>query len=870
MAPRSPTKATSGQLSTRKGSKSPSPVKRKQSFSRSLSPRGKVDRSPTKLSSVARSLHSLDAVKKPPLAPPSQSSTATGFTSDSSPNLSARSMNSPRPPSPSPRPSSAFAGSSSPATARGLPNEKERVRVFVRMRPMRQGEGESTIRLEDESGKRLWLQGERLTGSSADQPAAVGGLLQFDFDGILHADIAQQSVYEAVARPLVDAATTGMQSACLMCYGQTGTGKTYTFGGGECIRVTELKPPSAVERVSPRLEDSKNPRGRAARQQQQQTDAELKAEAKREQKREAEAQRKHLSDQKAKAGVVGRSLKQVLEWAGPRGMRVSIAYVQVYMELLQDLLRPESTLSLREHPDLGVYLDGACWRSVTTVENACAQVAEADARRTTAFTRLNADSSRSHAVLLVSIRNPADSNAAAAAAASDAMLTPPPQLFTTRGGSALSADAEWASARGRLFLVDLAGSERTKRSGAMGERFDEACSINQSLTTLGRCIQALASAKSNSGKKGSGGAMPAPVRESKLTRLLSPCLGGATTSLVCCVSAAAADRYETLSTLEFGRNAMRVQLKPQTLQTVDYKALTIQLQAQLDERVLSRHEIEAEYEERVKDLEKGRRNAEAAKQTAELAHDRKAYAEREAVEKAAEVQATLQELQEMKESAAKTARASHDSRAAIIATADSLAEEVVRARRDRDEALNQLELLSSQISGGPVVGVRPDGGLMMMPKSSNGSGSDRPAEAAKVPEGASAVERECAGAIAELAAYRAQLERRKMRARAAAARGGLGTAGGDRTAAERAVGDRKALQAMRTTMIGAIGGFSELLATCVELTETQHPDQIGLTAEQLTLTEQVRAAQRLVHTLQETVQENTPSAFAGQDYFFDR
>ena len=81
------------------------------------------------------------------------------------------------------------------------------------------------------------------------------------------------------------------------------------------------------------------------------------------------------------------------------------------------------------------------------------------------------------------------------------------------------------------------------------------------------------------------------------------------------------------------------------------------------------------------------------------------------------------------------------------------------------------------------------------------------------------------------------------------------------------MGDRKALQAMRTTMIGAIGGFSELLATCVELTETQHPDQIGLTAEQLTLTEQVRAAQRLVHTLQETVQENTPSAFAGQDYF---
>ena len=39
---------------------------------------------------------------------------------------------------------------------------------------MRQGEGESTIRLEDESGKRLWLQGERLTGSSADNALSGG------------------------------------------------------------------------------------------------------------------------------------------------------------------------------------------------------------------------------------------------------------------------------------------------------------------------------------------------------------------------------------------------------------------------------------------------------------------------------------------------------------------------------------------------------------------------------------------------------------------------------------------------------------------------------------------------------------------------
>ena len=130
------------------------------------------------------------------------------------------------------------------------------MRVFVRMRPMRQGEGESTIRLEDESGKRLWLQGERLTGSSADQPAAVGGLLQFDFDGILHADIAQQSVYEAVARPLVDGDDRHAVGVPHVLRPDRYWQDVHVWRR-RALRVTERKPPSAVERVSPRLEDAR-------------------------------------------------------------------------------------------------------------------------------------------------------------------------------------------------------------------------------------------------------------------------------------------------------------------------------------------------------------------------------------------------------------------------------------------------------------------------------------------------------------------------------------------------------------------------------------------------------------------------------------
>ena len=43
----------------------------------------------------------------------------------------------------------------------------------------------------------------------------------------------------------------------------------------------------------------------------------------------------------------------------------------------------------------------------------------------------------------------------------------------------------------RLSIVDLAGSESTRRTGATGMRVKEAGNINNSLLTLGRCIEAM-------------------------------------------------------------------------------------------------------------------------------------------------------------------------------------------------------------------------------------------------------------------------------------------------------------------------------------------------------------------------------------------
>ncbi len=66
-----------------------------------------------------------------------------------------------------------------------------------------------------------------------------------------------------------------------------------------------------------------------------------------------------------------------------------------------------------------------------------------------------------------------------------------------------------------INLVDLAGSEKLSKTGATGDRFKEGCSINKSLTVLGKVISTLADKAMGKKKK-----MVVPYRESALTRIL--------------------------------------------------------------------------------------------------------------------------------------------------------------------------------------------------------------------------------------------------------------------------------------------------------------------------------------------------------------
>lgn len=172
---------------------------------------------------------------------------------------------------------------------------------------------------------------------------------------------------------------------------------------------------------------------------------------------------------------------------------------------------------------------------------------------------MNAHSSRSHAIMIIKIEK-------------GIQISPEKIKEIASTGSDILKN-ERVMTKSLLFLVDLAGSERIKKTGADSQRLVEAKKINFSLLVLGNCIKSLSDGK--------GGHVS--YRDSKLTRLLQESLGGnAKTSLIVTISPSSYNTDETISSLSFGQRAMKVTNKATVNKCVDYQALCIKLQEDLD------------------------------------------------------------------------------------------------------------------------------------------------------------------------------------------------------------------------------------------------------------------------------------------------
>ncbi|KAL9645016.1 hypothetical protein ABK040_004509 [Willaertia magna] len=253
-------------------------------------------------------------------------------------------------------------------------------------------------------------------------------------------------------------------------------------------------------------------------------------------------------------GIIPRSIRDIfrrIQLDNENEYTVKMSYIQIYMETIQDLLMPENkNLQIREDNESGVYIDGVSSKVIANVDEYIKLYTEGDINRVTALTKLNASSSRSHACLIVNIEKRKKIENNNVETLEDRKVT-----------------------RANLYLVDLAGSERLKKTEAEGIRKKEANYINLSLTTLGIVIHSLEVNNPH-----------IPYRDSKLTRLLQDSLGGnGKTRIIITVGPCSIHNQETITSLLFGQRAMNVKTQPKVNQAVDYKALSIKLQAQLEE-----------------------------------------------------------------------------------------------------------------------------------------------------------------------------------------------------------------------------------------------------------------------------------------------
>ncbi|KAJ6380823.1 hypothetical protein OIU77_029673 [Salix suchowensis] len=212
-----------------------------------------------------------------------------------------------------------------------------------------------------------------------------------------------------------------------------------------------------------------------------------------------------------------------------REFLLRMSYMEIYNEDINDLLAPEHRkLQIHESTERGIYVAGLREEIVASPQQVLDLMQFGESHRHIGETNMNLYSSRSHTIFRMIIES---------------------RDRTGDDDSSNSCDAVRVSV---LNLVDLAGSERAAKTGAEGVRLKEGSHINKSLMTLGTVIKKL-----SEGAESQGGHVP--YRDSKLTRILQPALGGnANTAIICNITLAQVHTDETKSSLQFASRALRV------------------------------------------------------------------------------------------------------------------------------------------------------------------------------------------------------------------------------------------------------------------------------------------------------------------------
>ncbi|EGZ10256.1 hypothetical protein PHYSODRAFT_522096 [Phytophthora sojae] len=382
----------------------------------------------------------------------------------------------------------------------------ERVRVVVRVRPpndreLQQNSCHHTLNVDDEGGQVFVCK--RKSDNEVDRE------LRYAYDRVFNEKADQGDVFDYL-RDGVQQVAQGF-NCTIFAYGQTGTGKTHTMLGNDLEHHLD---PATLDPETP--ECSPN------------------------------------------WGVIPRAIESLFDELrsisrhGSAGV-VHCSYMQIYNNDVYDLLqdnkqRMKDPLAVREMikgNGKQIYVSGLSEFRVTNLQETLQLLKAGNRNRTIRATAYNEKSSRSHALLQLSIE------------------------VESRG----LESATTIIRRAKLNLVDLAGSEKWDTDVVMGsDRSKELTSINQSLSALGNVISALVNPKRTH----------IPYRDSKLTRLLQDSLGGNTrTVVIATISPSESAIDETISTLQFADRAKCVTVRVKVNELVDDAILLAQAQREI-------------------------------------------------------------------------------------------------------------------------------------------------------------------------------------------------------------------------------------------------------------------------------------------------
>ncbi|GMH51892.1 hypothetical protein TrRE_jg5509 [Triparma retinervis] len=325
---------------------------------------------------------------------------------------------------------------------------------------------------------------DRRKNRDEDRPSQPQQLKTYAFDNILPPPSTNEDLYKEAAASVVTAVNKYNQDGTVFFYGQTGAGKSWSCFGD--ILTT-----------------------------------------------------KDLSSMTANDGVMTRALRDLYSPESQPGLNHAVhrevTFFEIFNERVHDLLSPPPplhksmpSLPVRTHPTKGSYIEGITSLPVADLTSCLKLVRKGYARRAVAGTKMNDQSSRSHAVVRVKT------------VIKDMEHEKSTPIVT------------------HLTFVDLAGSERQRDTGNTGERLKEASSINKSLSTLGGVIFALGVNCLNPTET-----RHVPFRDSKLTLLLRTSLNPANcrTVMVMNVSPDEQQFMETVSTLKFAQRVKQIKTK---------------------------------------------------------------------------------------------------------------------------------------------------------------------------------------------------------------------------------------------------------------------------------------------------------------------